>query len=243
MKALIAGSTGAIGSQLLAELCKDARFTEIIAITRRPLTIQSLKLKELRIDSLDDLRTIKPLANSNTSAKGGETHTKTVSSDTTANLIAGTNVLFCCLGATLKKAGSRENFKKVDLDGVIILGDLAERMHIKHFILISAAGANKNSMLFYNRVKGEAEEELLKRHIDNITLFRPGLLLTERNEFRFGEFIAVNIIKLLKKFSRGHFKASFATDAHVLVKSMIANSLLTDQGKRVIQPEQINADL
>lgn len=62
MKALLAGATGAIGSQLLAELCSDERFNEIVAITRRPLAIRSPKLTELRIGSLEDLDTIKPLA-------------------------------------------------------------------------------------------------------------------------------------------------------------------------------------
>lgn len=244
MKALLAGSTGAIGSLLLAELCKDARFTEIIAITRRPLAIQSPKLHELRINFLDDLRDIKPLANSNQSSNSGETHTNTVPSDTAANnaanLIANTDVLFCCLGTTIKTAGSQENFKKVDLEGVKILGTLAERMQIKNFILISAAGANKNSSLFYNRVKGEAEEDLLKRNIDNITIFRPGLLLTERKEFRFGEFLAIKTVRLLKKLIPSRLTASFATDAHALIQSMIANSLLTNKGKRIIEAAHIN---
>jgi uncharacterized protein YbjT (DUF2867 family) len=244
MKALLAGATGAIGSLLLAELCKDERFTEIVAITRRPLAIESPKLKELSIDSLDDLKAIKPIPNSNTSTNGNETHTHIATTgteiDKAANLLANTDMLFCCLGTTIKTAGSQENFKKVDLEGVKILGALAERMQIKNFIMISAAGADKNSTLFYNRVKGEAEEDLLKRNIDSITIFRPGLLLTERKEFRFGEFLAIKAINLLKKLIPNRLTASFATDAHALVQSMLANSLLTGKGEHIIEASQIN---
>lgn len=246
MKALLAGATGAIGSQLLDELCKDERFSEIVAITRHPLPNRSPKLTELRINSLDELNAIVPLVNLNASSQTA--HGETISSnvvfapeaDKAANLLADTDMLFCCLGTTIKKAGSQENFRKVDLEGVKILGALAERMHIKNFVLISAAGADKDSPLFYNRVKGEAEEDLLKRNIDNITIFRPGLLLTERDEFRFGELLAIKIVRLIKKLAPNRLTVVFATDAHALIASMIENSLSSVKGKHIIEAAQIS---
>lgn len=199
MKALVAGSTGAIGSLLLSRLLTDDRFAEIIAITRRPLTIQSAKLKELKIDSLKDL--------------------------TSLNFENNIDVIFCCLGTTIKTAGSQEKFRQVDFGGVHLLGQLAERLRVKRFILISAMGANKNSHIFYNQVKGEAEADLQSRKIDSIIIFRPGLLLVNRSEFRLGELLAIRAIDLVEKIIPQNFLVGFSTKAEDLVQSMIDASL------------------
>lgn len=213
MNALIAGSTGAIGSLLLRELINHNEFSEIIAITRRPLDISSDKLKEIKINSLKELKTTPAINN--------------------------LDVVFCCLGTTIKIAGSREAFQKVDCEGVQILADLAERSHCQRFIMVSAAGANKNSAIFYNRIKGLAEDELRKRKIDHITIFRPGLLLTSRSEFRLGEKIAIQGVGLLKKIFPGPWTASFATEASQLVKCMIAAATAKTSGRKIIESSQI----
>lgn len=199
MKALIAGSTGAIGALLLTRLLADNRFSEVIAITRRPLAIQSPKLKELKINLLEDLRKI--------------------------DVINNIDVVFCCLGTTIKTAGSREKFHQIDFGGVQLLGELAARMRVKRFILISAAGASKNSPIFYNQVKGEAEADLLSRKIDQVIIFRPGLLIVDRNEFRLGELLAIKVTNLIEKLTPKRFLAPFATRAEDLVQNMIEASL------------------
>lgn len=221
MKVLIAGATGAIGSLLLEELCKDERFHQIIAITRRDLALQSKKLKELKIKSLSDLLNI-----------DGDPNFDKQDLD-------NIDVLFCCLGTTIKAAGSREEFRKVDFEGVKILADLAEKIKIKHFLLISAAGANKNSPIFYNQVKGEAEEVLLHHNIPQISIFRPGLLMTDRKEFRLGELIAIKTVKLLSRVTPRNFTAAWATAPDSLVHSMIHHSRQNQQGKQIIEAEDI----
>lgn len=202
---------------LLKELCQDQRFSSIIAITRRPLDFKANPLIPLQINSLDDLRDLSNFSN-----------------------IQNIDVLFCCLGTTIKSAGSKDQFKKVDYEGVKILSDAAETLKIKHFILVSAAGANKNSSIFYNKVKGEAEDELLKHSIPNITIFRPGLLILERNEFRFGELLAIKTMKLLNNIIPKTLTTSIATDGHALVQNMITYSVLENPGRCIIEARQIN---
>lgn len=221
MKALVAGPTGAIGSQLIQELCKNNFYTEITAITRRPLLYKSKKLKEFTIQSLEDLQKL----------------------NLEENIHLQADLLFCCLGTTIKTAGNKENFKKVDLDGVQILIALAERMQIKHFLLISAAGANKNSSFFYNKIKGQAEDLLCKSHIPNITIFRPGLLLTERAEFRLGERVSVKSIEFLQKYLPKNALAKIATKADALVHCMIKQSLIQNSGITIIEAVQIKQNL
>src|SRR5688500_10362415 len=118
MKAVIAGATGLVGSTLLEKLFKDASFTEIISITRKPLR-EHPKLKQILIENFSELPPVT-----------GDVH-------------------FCCLGTTIKTAGSKDNFRKVDFDAVLNFAKSA-----KNFILVSASGANAKSPIFYNRLKG-----------------------------------------------------------------------------------------
>jgi uncharacterized protein YbjT (DUF2867 family) len=102
---------------------------------------------------------------------------------------AATHVL-CALGTTMKQAGSREAFRKVDHDLAVATARGARQGGARHFVLVSALGADPNSPFFYNRVKGEAEKSVLSLGFRSITILRPSLLLGPRAEFRLGEAIA-----------------------------------------------------
>lgn len=228
MKVLIFGATGVVGGQLLRAICDDQAFTEVVAVTRKPIEYSSPKVIQYSIQSLTDLLSL--------------------SEKTKKDLKA--DVIFCCLGTTIKAAGSRENFEKVDFGGVHILGILAEDLQIPHFVLVSAAGANKNSKIFYYRIKGLAEEDLIKRKIPQITIFRPGLLLTDRKEFRLGEFLAIKAVRFIQsigsKFSE-KLVLSFATDVQVLVKAMLRyasnvlpNSISSNKVIQIIEAVQLS---
>ncbi|MEN7546391.1 oxidoreductase [Rapidithrix thailandica] len=161
--ALVAGATGLIGHTLVKALLKQESYRQVIALVRRPLGIENDKLKEINVD-FDTLGNLPP------------------------EVIVDT--AFCCLGTTMKKAGSKEKFYKVDCTYVQYFAEYALRAGAKHFHLVSALGSNKTSMFFYNRVKGEAEEFVRKMPFDKILIYRPSLLLGERQEARLGEGFA-----------------------------------------------------
>jgi uncharacterized protein YbjT (DUF2867 family) len=165
--ALVAGSTGLIGSQLLDLLLQDGRYEKVIAISRKPLSIQQDKLVNV-VCELDQLPT-----------------------DLKADDI------FCCLGTTMKKAKTKAAFRAVDFDAPLTLARIGKANGARQFLLVSALGANKNSLIFYNQVKGEVEEAIRAIGFDSYHILRPSLLTGPRQEQRSGEDAAKFFYKIL----------------------------------------------
>lgn len=158
--ALIAGSTGLIGSQLLQMLLDSDRYSHVVALTRQDLPLQHPKLTQLKIDF----------------SKLGESLDDFAADD-----------IYCCLGTTMAKAGTKENFYQVDFYYPLLLAKSGKQRGAKQYMLVSALGADKNSSIYYNQVKGEIEEAVMKEHFNAIHIFRPSLLLGARSEQRTGE--------------------------------------------------------
>lgn len=167
--ALVAGSTGLIGNQLIRLLLDDTGYEKVIAISRKPLEIHHSKLKNVIAD-LSSLATQK---------------------DT---LIA--DEVYCCLGTTMRTAGSKEAFRAVDFDYPLALAKISFENGAKSFCLVSALGANPDSFIFYNRVKGEIENAIDEIGFDRYHIFQPSLLLGDRSEKRAGEDSAKTAYKL-----------------------------------------------
>ena len=158
--AIVLGATGLIGKKVTEHLLKNDTYSTVIILVRKPLNINHPKLKQ-HIFNYDAI--------DNTLLKGDD--------------------LFCCLGTTIKTAGSKEAFRKVDLDYVVNVAKASKDNGINHFAVISAMGANKNSKVFYNQIKGEMEESIQAIGFNSTYIIRPSLLLGDRKEFRFGELI------------------------------------------------------
>jgi uncharacterized protein YbjT (DUF2867 family) len=158
--ALLAGATGLVGHQLLDILLTDPEYHLVKAITRTPLTQQHQKLENIVTD-------FNALASLGAALKADD--------------------VFCCLGTTMKKAGSKSAFRKVDFDYPLELAQLSYEQGAKQFFLVSALGANKNSSIYYNQVKGEIEEAIAKVGFRSTHILRPSLLLGDREEQRSGE--------------------------------------------------------
>jgi uncharacterized protein YbjT (DUF2867 family) len=166
--ALIAGGSGLIGGQLLTLLLNSDNYSDIIAITRKELPHHA-KLRQIKTP-------FEKLDQSDASFKVDD--------------------VFCCLGTTMAKAKSRENFYKVDFQYPMMLAKHGLNLRAKQFLLVSALGANKNATVFYNRVKGEVEEAILTVGFDTVHFFRPSLLLGPRQEERSGEDAAKFFYKI-----------------------------------------------
>lgn len=166
--ALLVGATGLIGGQLLELLMEDAYYERVIVLSRKPLVIAGkCENRVVNFDALED-----------------------------AFYDIKADDVFCCLGTTMKVARSKEAFIKVDYTYPLAVAKLSKQQGAKKYLLVSALGANKNSSIFYNTVKGEIEQAIEDVGFDAYHIFRPSLLLGDRKETRSGEDAAKVFFKL-----------------------------------------------
>lgn len=161
--ALVAGATGLVGKQLLQRLLEDPAYDEIRVLVRKPLSLRHPRLHTVVVD-FSDL------------AAAGE-------------MLAVQDV-FCCLGTTLKIAGSRAAFEDVDYRMVVDLARLTHAAGAQQFVVISAVGASSHALAFYSRVKGRMEQAVAAIGFDAVHVVRPSLLLGARGDKRAGEDFA-----------------------------------------------------
>lgn len=148
------------------------------------------------------------------------------------------DLYFCCLGTTIKKAGSQENFTKVDHDGVLKFATIAKEG--KSLAIVSAAGADKDSYIFYNRVKGQTEEDLKKLRLRNLIIMRPSLLIGEREEKRPLEKTFIKAYELLSPVLPASLKSKAGTDVNVLADKMLTEAKKLSEGVKVFDPTEIS---
>lgn len=166
--AILAGATGLIGSKLLELLLKEDAYDRVVALSRKKLAVSSAKVLNLVVD-FDNLQ------NYSRQLKGDD--------------------VFCCLGTTIKEAGSKSAFRKVDYDYPVSLATATHKEGAGQFLIVSAMGANKSSPIFYNRVKGEVQEAIGKLGFEGLHIFQPSLLLGPRVRKRTGEYIGQAVMK------------------------------------------------
>lgn len=159
---ILLGATGLVGSHLLQGLLADDSCGKVVTLTRSPVKggYHSDKLETLIVDFEQPAQW-------------------------RGRLIA--DQVICALGTTIKKAGSRQAFRRVDFDYPITVAQAARNLGCRHFMLVSAMGSDPNSRVFYNRVKGELEAAMLTLEFNSVSIFRPSLLMGQRQEFRLGE--------------------------------------------------------
>jgi uncharacterized protein YbjT (DUF2867 family) len=204
MKALIFGATGLVGNALAHLLIKDARYQKITLLNRKNLELQHEHLSQHEID-FSSLDLYKNEFN--------------------------VDHLFCCLGTTIKKAKTEDAFRKIDHDLVVQLAKLSKENGAGHFVFVSAIGAHAHSKIFYNRVKGEAEQSVLRIGPQKISWVRPSLLLGERQETRPGEKIEEFFMKPFSFLMKGSFKKYAPIQAETVAQKMIDLVNGEDQGK------------
>jgi uncharacterized protein YbjT (DUF2867 family) len=200
---LIAGATGLTGEHLLDRLLSEPTVARVLAPTRRPLAAHP----HLE-NPVGDLQTLLP------------------------QLSGQVDTAFCCLGSTIKQAGSQEAFRAVDHDLVLAFARRARELGARHLVVISALGANPGSKVFYNRVKGETEEALKAMDWPQLTIARPSLLLGARHEFRLGERLAAPLLRWLPGKYRG-------IDACALARALWRLALEEEDGVRVIESSDL----
>ncbi|HEX4870221.1 MAG TPA: NAD(P)H-binding protein [Moraxellaceae bacterium] len=174
--AILIGATGLVGAACLASLLESPAYRRVIAVSRRPVPVKHRKL--VRVETAFDHLG---------SALEGQ----------------AADDAFCCLGTTIRQAGTKAEFHKVDYGYALAFADAARRQGASHFLLVSALGANAHSPIFYNRVKGLLEKEVEALAYPRLSIFRPSLLLGSRQDARPGEALGIRFSGLVSPFLRG----------------------------------------
>jgi uncharacterized protein YbjT (DUF2867 family) len=174
--ALLAGASGLVGGYVLDALLDAPDFSRVFAVTRRPLGREHPRLAN-RIVQFEKLET---------QLKGQTCH-----------------VAFCCLGSTLKQAGSQQAFRQVDFDYVLAFARTARVAQAQRLVVVSSAGASAQSKHFYLRVKGEMEAALEVLDFPALDILQPGPLLGWRGELRPGELLASLVMPVLNPLLGG----------------------------------------
>ena len=210
--AVVAGATGLIGRQVVESLQREKSYSKITILTRNSTGITGDKIIEKIIDfnKLD-----------------------TEMTDVQADDI------FCCLGTTMKQAGSKEAFRRVDYEYVIRLAEIFQKKKSRQFLVVSAMGADIRSTIFYNRVKGEMESTLKNIEFPVIHIFRPSLLLGNRKEKRTGEKLAAFFLKNLNFLFIGGLKKYRAIESSIVAKAMVKMALSWGEGIFTYESEMI----
>lgn len=190
--AIVIGATGFTGRFLVQQLCESEEYVSVSVIARKNSAYTHPKL-DMKIRDFDEL----------------EENDFEIADD-----------LFCCLGTTMKRAKTKENFEKVDLVYPLQIASLAKKRGIPNFHVISAAGSHKRSPFFYSRVKGRMEDELIDLKLPHLSIYRPTLLTGGREEFRLGERLSEGVFQLLNPMLKGPFRKIRAIEGKQLAFAM-----------------------
>lgn len=190
--AFLAGTSGLIGMQLMHQLLQDSSYDYLISVGRRKLALKHHKLVQVEGD-FSKIRSWDIESKLREEDLGGVFFPLVDAiNKKTCEMHA-----FCSLGTTIKVAGSKEKFHEIDHDYVVGFAAWTQALGVNKFLYVSAMGANPQSSVFYNKVKGETEEDLKVIPFDYLGLFQPSLLVGNRKEFRFGEEVAKILTKPL----------------------------------------------
>ena len=143
--------------------------------------------------------------------------------------------VFCCLGTTIKKAGSQHAFRAIDHDAVVALAHAAGHAGASTFLHVTAMGADPGSRIFYNRVKGETERDVARVGIPTTVSFRPSILDGERQESRPAERVGLLAMRAVAPVL-GRFRPTRAEDVAV---AMLSEAAKSDEGTRTLDAGEI----
>lgn len=210
-KAILVGARGLTGRILLEKLLNHPDFEKIYILGRKTAGVKHPKVTEY-ITQFNDLDRF--------------------------TFWPECDVLFCCIGTTMAKAGSKEAFRKVDYDIPVNLSRYCALFNVD-FYLMSSLGADSHSQNFYLKIKGETEQAVLNAGIGTVKIFRPAVLLGKRKEIRPGEEAGRIFLKLIRPFLRGRLKKYTPVNASSVAEAMLRVFLSGDKSTEIIENDRI----
>jgi uncharacterized protein YbjT (DUF2867 family) len=212
-KAIIAGASGLIGSNLLNILLQQPEYSEVLVLVRKELPIQHKKLVQLVIN-FDEL-------------------------DKHAAAITG-HALFSCLGTTNSQTPDKTLYRKIDHNYPLQLAQLAKQNGVNQFHLVTAIGADKNSSMFYTRLKGELEEDVQKLGLKTLHIYQPSMLIGDRERNRFLEKVIGGIFKVIDPLLIGGLKKYRSVTGITVAYAMFKKSLESATGTFIYTSDKIH---
>lgn len=193
--AVVFGATGLVGKELITELLGNTNFNKVIAVARKPLPFSNPKFEQLHLAGFSELHGLQEKLEA--------------------------YIYFCCIGTTIRKAGSQEAFKEVDLDIPVKIAQLAQTLSVPSLVIVSSIGANPSSSNFYLRTKGEMEQSVREIFNGNLKFVRPSLLMGHRDETRSGEKFAIISMRLFGWLFKGPLRKYKGISARDVARAMI----------------------
>jgi len=211
-QALLAGGSGLVGGQLLRLLLDSPDYSRVYAVSRRPLPVEHPRLAN-RILPLEQART----------------------------QLAGLRCqdAYCCIGSTLRSAGSEVERRKVDLDLTVSFARAAQALGVSRFVVVSSAGADPGARNPYLRVKGEMEQALRELRFDALDILRPGLLLGMREELRPLELTGRLLMPLANPLLRGRHSRWRGIAAKDVAAAMLGATRTQRKGVHVYEGQTL----
>ena len=204
--AVVFGASGLVGSEVVKELLNRPEYTKVIAVVRSPLQLSHPCLELFIVSDFSKF------------------------SEIDINLIA--DEYYCCVGTTINRAGSKENFRKVDLLIPEQIAKLANKLTINSLVVVSSIGADVKSSNFYLHTKGEMERSIRVIYRGNLKFVRPSLLMGDRTEFRLGESAAILFMKTFSWILIGSLKKYRGISAQKVAIAMI--NIAQSNGTKII---------
>lgn len=205
--ALVFGASGLTGQHCLMQLLASSKYESVTIFVRKKLAISHPKLVQHEINF-----------------------------DNLASASSAFNIdhVYCCLGTTIKKAGTKSAFKAIDLDLVVQIAKLSKQHAVECFSVISSIGADKGSLSFYTSIKGQMEQALIAIGLNKLIIARPSLLLGERKEQRLLEHISIRLCKALSWLFIGSLAKYKAIDAKSVAKALIVYANKENNGNECV---------
>lgn len=210
--ALIAGASGLTGNELTLRLIRSDYYNSVHAIGRNPLQIEHPKLRSHIVD-FGALQDFKP------------------------DVII--HHVYICLGTTRRKAGSKANFRRVDLEYVLNIGTWALNNSVEKLSVISSAGTSPAVRNFYLRTKADMEAGLVALNLPSLVIVRPSLLLGKRNELRPAERLATLIMRPIGKIMTGRLRRYRPVEASVVASALFKSLINAGEGVTIVENESI----
>jgi uncharacterized protein YbjT (DUF2867 family) len=212
--ALVLGATGLVGGHCVDLLLADDAWARVTVVARRRLEREHPRLVQRTAD-FDRLQEV-------------------------ADAFAADDV-FCALGTTIARAGSREAFLRVDHDYPVAAARLASERGAARFLLVTALGADAGSRIFYNRAKGQVERDVSALRFEGVALVRPSLILGERTERRTREALAQKLVPLLSPLLLGPLRKYRAIDGRTVARAMVRLARERFTGVRIVESDELAA--
>ncbi len=210
--AIVAGASGLVGGHCLRRLLASGLHEQVVAFVRGPLSVTHKRLQQRTVD-------FERLGRMSAFPRAQD--------------------VFCCLGTTMKTAGSEDAFRKVDYEYVVRLAESSIRTGAERFFLVSAVGADPKSRVFYSRVKGEAEEAVGRLGFSGFHVFRPSFLLGSRREKRAAEELGIAAARLVSGVLFGPARKYRPIKADTVARSMVVVAREGSAGAHVYTSDEM----